>query len=64
MMTRPRSHAPKCPACGTQELLTVTLTVDDAPMEFTTCHTCERRWWSRDGELVPLGSLLGLVGKR
>jgi DNA-directed RNA polymerase subunit M/transcription elongation factor TFIIS len=60
---QPRSQAPECPVCGTHELLTVTLVVGDSPMEFTTCHTCERKWWERDGEKVPLSSLLNLVGR-
>ena len=53
-----------CPDCGTEELLKVTLTVAGSEMEFTTCHTCEGRWWEREGELVPLTSLLSLVGRQ
>jgi hypothetical protein len=40
------------------------LTVQDAPMAFTTCPTCEARWWERDGAVLPLTSVLEAVGAR
>jgi hypothetical protein len=31
---------------------------------FSTCHLCESKWWFREGELVPLGSVIDLVVPR
>ena len=50
-----------CPACKTGELLSVTMTVNDRDVSFTTCHWCEAKWWYQNGELVPLASVLDLV---
>jgi hypothetical protein len=30
-------------------------------LSFTTCHMCEAKWWYRDGESVPLRSVIGSV---
>ena len=34
---------------------------DVCELAFTTCHLCEAKWWYRDGEAVPLQSVIGLV---
>ena len=40
------------------------MTVSGADLSFATCHRCESKWWFRDGEQVPLTSVIGLVGSR
>ena len=35
----------------------------DTDLAFTTCHMCEAKWWFKDGELLPLASVIGLVRK-
>ncbi len=50
-----------CPACQQGDLITITMVVNDADLSFTTCHLCEAKWWYRDGEQVPLGSVIGVV---
>lgn len=50
-----------CPACQSGELLSVTMSVNDRDVSFTTCHSCEAKWWYQEGELVPLASVLDLV---
>jgi hypothetical protein len=40
------------------------MTVSGAELQFSTCHECEAKWWVRDGESVPLSSVLGTVGIR
>jgi hypothetical protein len=39
----------------------VTLTLGGAPVSFTSCPVCEWRAWERDGEVLPLDSVLHLV---
>jgi hypothetical protein len=53
-----------CPSCGTQETLTVTMTVAGTITHFTSCPACEWKGWEREGENVALGSVLTLVANR
>ncbi len=64
MNVRPRTPSRRCPVCSAEELLTVTVTVAGADIEFTACNVCERRWWERDGETVALSAVLSLASKR
>ncbi len=50
-----------CPACEQGELITITMAVGGSDLAFTTCHMCEAKWWYRDGESVPLQSVIGSV---
>ena len=43
------------------DLITITMTVSGRDLAFCTCHHCEAKWWFRDGEEVPLQSVIGLV---
>jgi hypothetical protein len=53
-----------CHACGSRDLVTITMTVGDRAVSFTACHDCEAKWWYRDGERVELSSVLDLVTTR
>lgn len=37
------------------------MVVGGRDLAFSTCHHCEAKWWFRDGEEVPLSSVIGLV---
>ena len=37
------------------------MTVGGRDLSFCTCHHCEAKWWYRDGDPVPLDSVIGLV---
>ncbi len=50
-----------CPVCKDGDLITITMSVAGRDLAFTTCHLCEAKWWQRDGEDVPLQSVIGLV---
>jgi hypothetical protein len=50
-----------CPICEQGDLITITMSVNDSDLSFTTCHMCEAKWWYRDGEAVPLRSVIGGV---
>jgi len=53
-----------CPECGSGELLTITMMVEEHPLAFTACHECEAKWWSRDGEPTTLPSVIEVVTVR
>jgi DNA polymerase III alpha subunit (gram-positive type) len=50
-----------CPHCRSGDLITIMMAVSGRDLAFTTCHLCEAKWWYRDGEQVPLTSVIGLV---
>lgn len=50
-----------CPTCKAGDLIKITMTVSGRDLAFATCHHCEAKWWFRDGEEVPLASVIGLV---
>ena len=60
----PRSKHSNCPSCRASELITIAMTVGGAELAFSTCHECETKWWLKDGEVVPLTSVIGVVGTR
>jgi DNA polymerase III alpha subunit (gram-positive type) len=60
-MTRDPGTARTCPVCSTGELITISMTVNGAELRFTTCHACEAKWWTREGEEIPLRSVIGMV---
>jgi uncharacterized protein (DUF983 family) len=53
-----------CPSCGQGELITISMKVSERDLTFTTCHLCEAKWWERDGDQVPLASVIDLVVKK
>jgi formate dehydrogenase maturation protein FdhE len=54
----------QCPNCKQGELITITMSVSERDLTFTTCHMCEAKWWYPQGELVPLSSVIDLVVKQ
>jgi len=54
----------RCPGCGSEEVLSLTMVVRDTDLRFTCCVSCESRWWEKDGRSVALPSVLGLVAGR
>jgi DNA polymerase III alpha subunit (gram-positive type) len=50
-----------CPVCNHGDLITISMSVSGSDLSFTTCHMCEAKWWYRDGEAVPLQSVIGSV---
>lgn len=53
-----------CPTCKQGDLITISMSVSDRDLTFTTCHLCEAKWWERDGALVPLTSIIDLVVRK
>jgi DNA polymerase III alpha subunit (gram-positive type) len=59
----PTPSSPTCPECKAGDLITIAMAAAETDLFFTTCHMCEAKWWYKDGELVPLASVIGLVRK-
>ena len=54
----------RCRACGSGEVVTISLKVDSQGLSFTACHACEEKWWDNNGESVELGSVIDLVSPK
>lgn len=51
-----------CPACGSDSVINITLTTQGGdPIAFHSCHSCDRRWWNKDGEQIDLSNVLELA---
>ena len=50
-----------CPVCRQGDLISISMTVSERDLSFTTCHLCEAKWWFQDGQNVPLRSVIGSV---
>jgi DNA polymerase III alpha subunit (gram-positive type) len=53
-----------CPNCQQGDLITISMSVSERDLTFTTCHLCEAKWWEDEGELVPLSSVIDLVVRK
>ncbi len=54
----------RCPSCGSDEVLALSMVVGESDLRFTCCVACENRWWEREGRSIPLRSVLGIVSSR
>jgi len=50
-----------CPACNAP-LVTITINVGAGERTLCSCARCDRRWWSRDGQLTDLDGVIGDLG--
>ena len=53
-----------CPSCKSKETLSVTMLVGGSSFSFTSCPVCEWKGWEREGQNIPLGSVLSVVSAR
>lgn len=53
-----------CPACGSAEVISIVMSLEQDAVHFRACHACETKWWEREGAPVPLKSILSLVPRR
>jgi DNA-directed RNA polymerase subunit M/transcription elongation factor TFIIS len=54
-----------CTQCGGRDAIQIELTLPDgSEVRFSSCHRCEHRWWSSDGEVIDLTTVLDKARKR
>jgi formate dehydrogenase maturation protein FdhE len=58
------AHNMSCPECHAGDLITIAMNAGENGLSFTTCHMCEAKWWFKDGQLVPLASVIGVVSSK
>ena len=61
--TGPRTAS--CPSCGSARLTSLVMTLTDGtPVQFTSCHTCEHRTWSHQGEELQFADVIARTTKQ
>jgi DNA polymerase III alpha subunit (gram-positive type) len=50
-----------CPECRQGDVISISMSVSDRDLSFSTCHACEAKWWHRDGEQVVLSDVIDTV---
>jgi formate dehydrogenase maturation protein FdhE len=53
-----------CPSCGSDQVMSISMSLDEDVVRFRSCHACESKWWERDGSAISLKSILTLVPRR
>ena len=51
----------RCPACGSQDVMSVGVTLVGSALAFSFCVGCEWKGWESEGRSLPLSSILDLV---
>jgi len=59
-----RAHTNSCTACGSHELLTVAMNMEDGAVTFWTCSMCEKTGWQRNGDSVSRSAALSDIPRR
>ncbi len=59
-----RTHATSCTACGSHELITVAMNMEDGAVGFWTCSMCEKTGWEREGTRVSREAALSRIPRR
>jgi hypothetical protein len=64
LVTTPTSALASCGYCGSVRVTSISMTLTDGtPVDFASCHTCERRSWSAQGSALPLTNVLDRARK-
>ena len=60
--TRPSGS---CPECGSDRVTALTMTLTDGtPVDFASCHECEHRHWTHEGEVLAFTDVINKATKQ
>jgi transcription elongation factor Elf1 len=60
--TRPSGS---CPECGSERVTALTMTLTDGtPVDFASCHDCEHRHWTHEGQVLDFADVIGRATKQ
>jgi DNA-directed RNA polymerase subunit M/transcription elongation factor TFIIS len=54
-----------CPECGSGRMTALTMTLTDGtPVHFSSCHRCEHRHWSHEGQSLQFADVISRATKQ
>ena len=64
LVTTPTRSLAVCAACAGRRVTAITMTLTDgSSVDFSSCHSCERKSWTQDGRELDISSVLGKAQK-
>jgi formate dehydrogenase maturation protein FdhE len=54
----------RCEQCGSTDVLSVSMNMEDGGIQFRTCTDCEATWWERDGLRIERTEALTAIPRR
>lgn len=65
LVTTPTATLASCMHCGSIRVTSISMMLTDGtPVDFASCHTCERRSWTAAGSDLPLQHVLDRARKQ
>lgn len=63
-LTQPGARALRCPACDTERVTSLTMTLTDgSTVDFLSCHRCEHKRWTQGGQVLEFATVIGKTRK-
>ncbi len=64
LVTTPTRTLAVCGVCAGNRVTEITMTLTDgSAVDFTSCHSCETRFWKQDGRELDISTVLGKAQK-
>jgi transposase-like protein len=63
-MMRSPMEAVHCPDCGSDNLITIAMSMGEGRVLYRTCSPCEAKWWEKDGSRISRDNALAGVPRR
>ncbi|MDQ1683852.1 MAG: hypothetical protein QOC82_589 [Frankiaceae bacterium] len=58
------SHSGCCPSCGSNRVTALAMTLTDGtPVRFSSCHECEHRTWTHEGDELQFADVIARATK-
>jgi DNA-directed RNA polymerase subunit M/transcription elongation factor TFIIS len=54
----------RCEQCGEDDVLSVSMNMEDGRVQFRTCTNCEATWWERGGVRIQRTDALTAIPRR
>ena len=59
LVTTPTRQLASCPTCASTRVTKIAMTLTDgSPVDFLSCHACERKSWSQSGHELDIATVL------
>ena len=60
-----RNPSGTCPECGSERMTALAMTLTDGtPVDFASCHACEHRQWTHEGQALSFTDVITRATKQ